>query len=294
MKVGPGAPRAPRPVATEPRRCRSTHCRLRRRGLHAGRHRPPFLKPTLYWKPVWYVLDESFVLTLANAAHVHKVTGRKTDVNDTIWLADPHAHGLIRASFVPPSRIQELWTLLRTHKQFAREKAQHIQRRQKTLEEANLETASVPSNTVGVYSRAILTALIAGEADAEKLAELVRDRLRSGHARNVDLLPGCVTAHHPLLLKPHLGQIDALDAAIVQVENEAGASLEPSRVKTEFLTMIPGVSEIVAQSIVAEIGVDLSRFPTVGHLISWTSLFPRNEASTGKRPRRACEKACSG
>lgn len=237
----------------------------------------------VYWKPIWHVLDESFDLTLANAAHVRNVPGRKTDVNDATWLADLHAHGLVRASFVPPTRVQELRTLLRTRKQLVREKAQHVQRLQKTLEDANLKIASVASNIVGASGRAILTALIAGETDPEKLADATRGRLRSGRARVVESLRGCVTAHHRFLLKLHLGQVDAFDVAIAEVEHEAGAALEPFRAKAELLTSIPGVSAIVAQSIVAEIGVDMSRFPTVGHLISWAGLCPRNDESAGKR-----------
>jgi transposase len=237
----------------------------------------------VYWKPVWHVLEESFELTLANAAHVRNVPGRKTDVNDATWLADLHAHGLIRASFVPPTRVQELRTLLRTRKQLVREKAQHVQRLQKTLEDANLKIASVASNIVGASGRAILEALIAGETDPERLADRTRGRLRSKRARIVESLRGCVTAHHRFLLELHLAQVNALDAAIAKIEREAGAALEPFRAKAELLTTIPGVSEIVAQSIVAEIGVDMSRFPTVGHLISWAGLCPRNDESAGKR-----------
>lgn len=237
----------------------------------------------VYWKPVWHVLDESFDLTLANAAHVRNVPGRKTDVNDATWLAELHAHGLVRPSFVPPTRVQELRTLLRTRKQLVREKAQHVQRIQKTLEDANLKIASVASNILGASGRAILEALIAGETDPEKLADLTRGRLRSGRARIVESLRGCVSDHHRFLLKLHLGQVDALDAAIAEVEHKAGEAPEPFRAKAELLTTIPGVSEIASQSIVAEIGVDMSRFPTVGHLISWAGLCPRNDQSAGKR-----------
>lgn len=237
----------------------------------------------VYWKPVWHVLDEDFELTLANASHVRNVPGRKTDVNDATWLADLHAHGLIRASFVPPNRVQELRALLRTRKQLVREKGQHVQRIQKTLEDANLKIASVVSNIVGVSGRAILKALIAGETDPEKLADVTQGRLKSGRTRILESLRGNVTKSHRFLLKTHLGMIETLDAAIAEIETEAGEALEPFRHKAELLTTIPGVSTLAAQSIVAEIGVDMSRFPTVGHLISWAGLCPRNDESAGKR-----------
>lgn len=238
----------------------------------------------VYWKPVWHVLDEDFELTLANAANVRNVPGRKTDVNDATWLADLHAHGLIRASFVPPTRVQELRTLLRTRKQLVREKGQHVQRIQKTLEDANLKIASVLSNIVGVSGRAILQALIAGETDPEKLADVTQSRrLKSGRNRIIESLRGNVTKSHRFLLKTHLGMLDALDAAIAEIDTEVGVALEPFRHKAELLTTIPGVGTLAAQSIVAEIGIDMSRFPTVGHLISWAGLCPRNDESAGKR-----------
>lgn len=237
----------------------------------------------VYWKPVWHVLDEDFELTLANAVHVRNVPGRKTDVNDATWLADLHAHGLVRASFVPPTRVQELRTLLRTRKQLVREKGQHVQRIQKTLEDANLKIASVASNIVGVSGRAILKALIAGETDPEKLADVTQGRLKSGRSRIIESLRGNVTDSHRFLLKTHLGMIEAIEAAIAEIEMQAGAALEPFRHKAELLTTIPGVSALAAQTIVAEIGIDMSRFPTVGHLISWAGLCPRNDESAGKR-----------
>ncbi len=182
----------------------------------------------VYWKPVWHVLDEDFELTLANAANVRNVPGRKTDVNDATWLADLHAHGLIRASFVPPTRVQELRTLLRTRKQLVREKGQHVQRIQKTLEDANLKIASVLSNIIGVSGRAILTALIAGETDPEKLADVTLSRrLKSGRNRIIESLRGNVTKSHRFLLKTHLGMIDALDATIAEIDTEVGVALEP-------------------------------------------------------------------
>ncbi len=237
----------------------------------------------VYWKPVWHVLEEHFELVLANAAHVRNVPGRKTDVNDAMWLADLCAHGLIRASFVPPTPIQELRDLTRTRKQLVREQGQHVQRIQKTLEDANVKLASVVSNIVGMSGRAILNAIVGGETSPEKLVELGSGRLKASRKTLIEALRGNITPHHRFLIKLHLDQIDALGRAIDAVEKEAGSALEPFRARAELLTTIPGVSDTVAQAIVSEIGVDMSRFPTVGHAISWAGLCPRNDESAGKR-----------
>src|SRR3984957_17849072 len=166
----------------------------------------------VYWKPVWHVLEGSFELVLANAMHIKNVPGRKTDVNDARWIADLLAHGLIRASFVPETPIQNLRTLTRTRKQLVREKAQHVQRIQKTLEDANLKISSAVSDILGKNSRSILRALIDGETDPEKLVAVTDGRLRASHETLVEALRGRVTKHHRFLLKLHLDQIVALEA----------------------------------------------------------------------------------
>lgn len=237
----------------------------------------------VYWKPVWHVLEPHFGLVLANAAHVRNVPGRKTDVNDATWIADLLAHGLIRGSFVPDGATQELRTLLRTRKQFVREKVQHTQRIQKTLEDANIKLDSVISNVLGVSGRAILNAVVAGETDPAKLTEKARTRLRATPEQLREALRGYVTANHRFLLKLHLQHIDAVDAAIAEVDREVGTRLEPFRVAVEQLVTIPGISELAAQTIVSEIGIDMSRFPTAGHLVSWAGLCPKNDESAGKR-----------
>ena len=237
----------------------------------------------VYWKPVWHVLEDSFELVLANAMHIKNVPGRKTDVNDARWIADLLAHGLIRASFVPETPIQDLRTLTRTRKQLVREKAQHVQRIQKTLEDANLKIASAVSDILGKNSRSILRALIDGETDPEKLVAVTDGRLRASHETLVEALRGRVTKHHRFLLKLHLDQIVALEAAVAAVDEEVGSVLDPFRLAVANLTTIPGVSNVVAQVIISEIGLDMSRFPTVGHLISWAGLCPRNDESAGKR-----------
>ena len=237
----------------------------------------------MYWKPVWHILKGAFALVLANAMHVRNVPGRKTDVTDAMWIADLLAHGLIRGSFVPETSIQHLRMLTRTRKQLVRERAQHVQRIQKTLEDANLKIAAVASDIMGVSGRAILEALVAGETDPETLADLTRGRLKARRATVVDALRGRITHAHRFLLQLHLDQIRALEGAIAVVETEMGTFLEPFRAAAEVLTTMPGASDLVAQVIIAEIGVDMARFPTVGHLISWAGLCPRNDESAGKR-----------
>jgi transposase len=237
----------------------------------------------VYWKPVWHILEASCALVLANAAHIRNLPGRKTDVNDAMWIADLFAHGLIRGSFVPPTAIQELRALTRTRKQLVREQAQHVQRIQKTLEDANVKLASVVSSVVGVSGRAMLDALVAGETRPEQLVALAKGRLKASQETLVEALRGHVTPHHRFLLKLHLDQVDALGHAIATVEAEVGSLLEPFRAHAELLTTIPGVGETVAQAIVSEIGIAMRRFPTVGHLISWAGLCPRADESAGKR-----------
>ena len=237
----------------------------------------------VYWKPIWHMLEGRFELVLGNAQHIRNVPGRKTDVNDAMWIADLLAHGLIRSSFVPPSRIQELRDLTRSRKQIVREICQHTLRIQKTLEDANLKVASVLSNVIGTSGRAMLDAIIAGEEDPERLADLAVGTARRKKTELVEALRGRVTSHHRAMLKLHLGLIAALQGALAELDAAAGKLLAPIQERAALLTTMPGVSDIVAQVIVAEIGVDMSRFPTAGHLVSWGGLCPRNDESAGKR-----------
>src|SRR5437899_7164532 len=183
----------------------------------------------VYWKPVWQVLDGSFELVLANAMHVRNIPGRKTDVNDATWIADLLAHGLIRGSFVPPAPVQELRDLTRTRKQLVREIAQHTLRIQKTLETANVKLTSVLADIMGVSGRAILAALVAGESHPERLAALASDKIKASRADLTAALHGRVTAHHRFMLQLHLGQIEALEAAVRDVEARLGEALAPFR-----------------------------------------------------------------
>ncbi len=236
----------------------------------------------VYWKPVWHVLEGEFELVLANPAHIRNVPGRKSDMNDATWIGDLLAHGLIRASFVPPGPIQELRDLTRTRKQLMREIVQHKQRIQKVLEDANVKLAAVVSDVCGQSGRRILKALVAGEADPDQLAELGSRRLAASRATLAAALDGKVTAHHRFLLSQHLKTIEQLETTVAEFEAQIEAALSPFRAAVERLMTIPGVSATAAHVIIAEIGTDMSRFPTAAHLRSWAGLCPQLNESAGK------------
>ena len=244
----------------------------------------------VYWKPVWHILESSLTLVLANAMHIKNVPGRKTDVNDATWISDLLAHGLIRGSFVPPTPVQEMRELTRTRKQLVREAAQHTQRIQKTLEDANIKLASYLSDILGKSGRAILDAIVKGETDPEKLADLASDRVKATRKELVEALRGRVDSHHRFLLKLHLAQIDNLNEAVRDVEARLGDALQPFRALEGLLMTIPGVSATTAQVILSEIGTDMSRFPTAANLISWVGLCPSNDESAGKQRSKRLRK----
>jgi transposase len=238
----------------------------------------------VYWKPVWHILaDGETELLLANAAHVKNVPGRKTDVNDAAWLSELAAHGLIRGSFVPDRPTQELRSLLRTRKQLVRERSSHIQRIQKTLEDANIKLDSVISDIVGVSDRAMIEAMIAGQTDPAVLARLANRRIKATREQLHEALRGRLTAHHRFLLQLHLGQIDALDRAIARIDEEVKTGLDSFREATQIMRTLPGFDDLSAQSVLSEIGIDMSRYPTDSHLLSWACMCPRNDESAGKR-----------
>ena len=238
----------------------------------------------IYWKPVWHVLDDGeFELVLANAAHVKNVPGRKTDVNDAMWLAELLAHGLIRGSFVPDTQTQEMRTLLRTRKQLVRENSRHILRVQKTLEDANIKLDSVLTDVMGKSGRAIIEALIASETNPAKLASLADRRVKASQEELREALRGRVRKQHRFLLRLHLNQIDSLAAAIATIDAQVEENLGPFRTAVEQVVSIPGIKDLGAQAIVSEIGIDMTRFPSAGHLISWAGMCPRNDESAGKR-----------
>src|SRR6478672_10720514 len=237
----------------------------------------------VYWKPVWHVLEDEFELVLANAAHIKNVPGRKTDVNDAMWIADLLAHGLIRSSFVPPQAIQQLRDLTRTRKQLVREVSQHSLRIQKVLEDANLKLGSVLSDVLGKSGRAMLDAIVAGQSDPALLTQLAQGTARNKSAELREALRGRITEHHRTMLKLHLQVIDALQRTLAELDTAVGKALAPIQQRARLLTTMPGVSDLTASVLVAEIGVDMSRFPSAGHLISWAGLCPRSDESAGKR-----------
>jgi transposase len=238
----------------------------------------------IYWKPVWHILDDGeFELVLANAAHVKNVPGRKSDVNDATWVTELLAHGLIRASFVPNTQTQEMRNLLRTRKQLVREQSSHVLRVQKTLEDANIKLDSVLTDVMGKSGRAMIEALIAGETNPAKLASLADRRVKASAEELREALRGRVTKHHRFLLRLHLNQIDALDSAVATIDAQVEANLGPFRIAVELITSIPGIKNLGAHVIVSEIGIDMSRFPSAAHLISWACICPRSDESAGKR-----------
>ena len=250
----------------------------------------------VYWKPVWNILsDGAFDLIVANAAHIKNVPGRKTDVNDATWIADLVACGLIKASFVPDEAIQQLRSLLRARKQRVREQTSHIQRIQKTLEEANIKLDSVISDTMGVSGRRMIEAMIAGVRNPHRLAALADRRIKASPKVLYDALHGRLTDHHRFMLELYLGQHDALssavakidqavDAAVVRLDEAAEAAGQATFLSLiSLLCSVPGINVLGATIILAEIGRDMGRFPTAGHLLAWAGMCPSQNESAGKR-----------
>jgi transposase len=237
----------------------------------------------VYWKPVWHILEGHVELALANPVEVRNAPGRKSDVSDGAWLTDLLAHGLIRGSFVPPQPIQELRDLTRTRKQLVPRIAQATLRIEKVLEDANLKISGIITGLLAASGRGVLRALIEGETDRERLLARTTGRLRAPRARLTEGLRGAVTDHHRFLLRLHLSQIEGLERLVADLESDITRHLEPFRSQLERLTTIPGASETVAAVLIAEIGVDMTRFPTAGHLISWAGLCPRMDESAGKQ-----------
>jgi transposase len=249
----------------------------------------------VYWTPVWKILSEGdFTLIVANAAHIKQVPGRKTDINDAMWIADLLACELLKASFVPPEEIQELRSLMRTRKQLVREQTRHVQRLEKTLEEANIKLGTVLSDLMGASGRRMIEAMIAGECDPHRLAGLAERTIKASHKALYDALHGRLREQHHFLLQLHLQQWDAIDAAIRRIDQRVAEQIErmdaeaadgqpPFRELIPRLCAIPGVSFLSATAILAEIGRDMSRFPTAGHLIAWAGLCPGQNESAGKR-----------
>lgn len=243
-----------------------------------------------YWKPVFNILEGNFEVILVNAQHLSRVAGRKTDQSDAEWLAELMQCGLLEASFIPPVGQRELRELTRYRTTFIRERATLINRVQKVLESANIKLGSVASNVLGVSGRAMLEAIIAGQASPEEMAELAKGRLREKREQLAKALTGRVKPHHCFVLTELLGQIDSLEETIGRFDEQIEAYCRPFEEAVVLLDTIPGVARQTAEIIVSEIGIDMNQFPTAGHLAAWAGVAPGNNQSGGKRRRAKTRK----
>jgi transposase len=237
----------------------------------------------VYWKPIYNVLEGSFELLLVNAQHIKAVPGRKTDVKDCQWIAELLQHGLLKGSFVPDQGQRELRELTRYRSSLVRERTAEINRLQKTLEGANIKLASVASEVTGVSGRAMLQELVAGNRDAKVMAQLAKGQLRNKIPQLERALVGRFGPHQSFLVARQLAHIDFLDQTVEQVSQEVAERMRPFEAELAALDTIPGVGPWTAEVIIAEIGTDMSHFPSAGHLASWAGMCPGNNESAGKR-----------
>lgn len=237
----------------------------------------------VFWKPVYNLLEGVFTTLVVNAQHIKNVPGRKTDVNDAEWIAELLQYGLLRASFIPPQPLRELRELIRYRKAPVQARSAEVNRIQKALEGANIKLASVASDVMGVSGRAMLNALVAGNTDAASLTELAKGKLKKKSNELEKALSGRVTDHYRFLLKQLLEHVDFLDKQIATCDAEIEQRMAPMEPEVERLVTIPGVGVDTARLILAEVGPDMSRFPTHKHLASWAGLCPGNNESAGKR-----------
>jgi transposase len=237
----------------------------------------------VYWKPVWNILEGQFTVVLVNAQHIKAVPGRKTDTKDCQWIAELLQHGLLRGSFVPPTPIRQLRDLTRMRASLRQDHTAIANRMQKILEDANIKLASVASDWLGVSGRAILAQLLAGEEDAEKLAALARGRLRSKLPAMELAVEGRMTEHQRWMLRLLYEQLKFLEAQIATLEAKIQDQLSAYREAVALCTTIPGIEEVAAANLIAEIGVNMAQFPSAQHLASWAGICPGNHGSAGKR-----------
>jgi len=238
----------------------------------------------VYWRPVFNILeDEARTITLVNPQHMRAVPGRKTDVKDSEWLADLLRHGLLKASFIPPAPIRGLRELTRYRKSLVQQRTQEANRLHKSLEGANLKLGAVATDILGKSGRDMLGALLGGEQDPAVLAELARGKLRAKLPALRQAFEGRVQPYHLILLTQILAHIDFLEQAIAQLHDEIAAALAPFAEAEALLLTIPGVKAVAAAAIIAEIGIDMGRFPSAKHLAAWAGVCPGNKQSGGKR-----------
>jgi transposase len=237
----------------------------------------------IYWKPIFNLLEDRFEVMVVNAQHIKRAPGRKTDVKDAEWIAQLLQHGLLSPSFIPPPPIRELRDLTRQRTQLVRQRATAANRIQKVLEDANIKLASVASDVLGASGREMIRALIGGEEDPAELANLAKQKLREKIPALKEALHGRVTDHHRFLLRSLMDQVGHLDRQIDRFDERIDELTTPFAEATARLRTIPGVGAASAEAIVAEIGVDMDRFPTPGQLASWAGMCPGNDESAGKR-----------
>jgi len=240
----------------------------------------------VYWKPVWNVLESHFQIVLANAQHIKAVPGRKTDVKDCQWIAELLRHGLLRGSFIPPLVIRDLRDLTRARTSLSQEHSRVANRVQKVLEDANLKLASVASNTLGKSGRAILTAIIGGEENCERLADLALGHLRAKIPQLQAALEGQVRDHHRFLLQSLLRQLSFIETEIELLDarlDQLGQQHPDLAEALNRWVTVPGVDRVAAWSLIAEMGIDCNQFPSAAHLASWAGVCPGNNESAGKR-----------
>ncbi len=237
----------------------------------------------VFWQPIWNLLEERFTLLLANAQHIKAVPGRKTDVRDCEWIAELLQHGLLPASFVPDRDQRELRELTRYRTTLLQERAAVVNRLQKTLEGANIKLAAVASNVVGASARRMLEQLVGGATDPAVLAECAKGKLRAKRPALEQALVGQFGPHQRFLVAQHLAHLDFLDESIERASTEIAARMQPVAEALARLDTIPGVGRRTAETLLAELGTDMTRFPTAGHLASWAGMCPGNDESAGKR-----------
>lgn len=236
----------------------------------------------VYWKPIYNILEGDFTVLVVNAQHLKAVPGRKTDVKDAAWIAQLLQHGLVRGSFIPDGGQRDLRDLTRHRTSLVRDRARVVQRIQKVLEDTNLKLASVATDIVGLSARAMLERMLAGERDPALLAGLARGRLRKKREELEAALEGVLRPHHQFLLSELLAQMDYLEEAAESASRKIQEYTARFQEEIELLDTIPGINRTQAELLLAEVGVDMSRFPTAGHLASWAGLCPGNYESAGK------------
>lgn len=240
----------------------------------------------IYWKPVFNILEDSFEVVLVNARHIKHVPGRKTDVKDSEWLCQLLRNGLVKGSFIPPENIRALRDLTRYKSKLTQSISAEKNRIQKVLEDANIKLSSVVSDTFGVSGSEIIQALLKGGLSVEEMSDLSRGKLKKKKEAIKEALVGNFKEHHKFMIQASLAHIKSLEEIIAKIDGEIDKKMESYREEYELLQTIPGVKERGAASLIAEIGVDMSRFPTENHLSSWAGISPGNNESAGKK--KAC------